>query len=162
MGKNKTLLIVSILFFCCTCCFAKQVSFQIVQHDNRCDKIAEQSYVVEDKLLNDFFEYGYIVTNSDASVSSSEDEDQNLLCTGIKEAIEGYSDYFIQVKLYYELIGGSQLVCLRRINWVITNVLTGSTVTSKSFTVEKEYLTNDELIKLTSQLGADINKSLKA
>lgn len=162
MGKNKTLLIVSILFFCCTCCFAKQVSFQIVQHDNRCDKITEQSYVVEDKLLNDFFEYGYIVTNSDAAISTSEDEDQNLLCAGIQEAIEGYSDFFIQVKLYYEIVGGSQLVCLKKINWVITNVQNGNTVTSKNFTVEKDYLTNDDLIKLTSQLGADINKSLKA
>lgn len=162
MGKIKTLFVVSILLLGSACCFARQVSFQIVQHDDRTDKVTEQSYVVEDELLNDFFEYGYIVTNSDAAISDSEEQDQALLCTGIQEAIDGYSDYFIQIKLYYEMIGGSQLVCLRKIDWVITNVVNGKTVTSKTFKIEKEYLTNDDLIRLSNQLSVDINKSLKA
>lgn len=162
MGKNKFLISALVLFMLSYCCFSKQVCFQIVQHDNRVEKVTEQSFVVEDELLKDFFEYGYIVTNSDASVSFSSDEDKILLNAGIQEAVEGCSDYFIQIKLYYESIGSSSLVSLRRIDWSVTNILNGETLNTKSLKVEKEYLTNDELIKLSSQLSDAIYKSLKA
>lgn len=162
MGKNKTLFLISVLFLSCACCFAKQVSFQIVQHDDRSEKVSEQSYVVEDKLLNDFFNYGYIVTNSSAAVSVSDLQDEALLCSGIDDAVEGSSDYFIFVKLYYERIGSSQLVCLKKIDYSITNVKNGKTITEKTMKVEKDYLTNDDLIKLANKLSVDINKSLKA
>lgn len=162
MGKNKTLFLIVVLLLSCACCFAKQVSFQIVQHDDRSEKVSEQSYVVEDKLLDEFFNYGFIVTNSAAAVSNSEAQDEALLCSGIDDAIEGSSDFFVQIKLYYERIGSSQLVCLRKIDWIITNVNSGKTVTSKTFDVEKDYLTNDDLIRLSGKLSADIYKSLKA
>lgn len=162
MGKLKTLFLMTILFCASTFCFAKQVSFQIVQHDGRMEKVTEQSYVVEDSLLSSFFDYGYIVTNSDAAVSTSEDEDAELLATGIREAVEGFSDYFVQVRLYYEVIGSSQNVCLKRIEWSITSINSSSVLVQKSFKIQKDYLTNDELQKIASEIGAEIRKSLKA
>lgn len=151
------------VFYCLTvCAYSKQVAFQIVQHDGRQEKVSEQSYVVEDTLLNSFFEYGYIVTNSAASVSTSEDDDSVLFAAGIQEAVEGFSDFFVQVRLYYESIGSSQNVCLKRIEWSITSLDSGKELVQKKFTVQKDYLTNEELQKISSEISAEIRKSLKA
>ena len=75
MGKLKRFYIVSVLLLCGTLCFANQISFQIVQHDDTLDSVSEDSMIIEDSVLNNFFEFGYIVTNSDAAVSDSTAQD---------------------------------------------------------------------------------------
>lgn len=162
MGKIKTLSLITFFFFISMTCFAKQVAFQIVQHDGTHENVSEQSFVVEDTLLNSFFEYGYIVTNSAASVSGSEEQDALLLGEGIKEALEGFSDFFVQVRLYYTVIGSSQNVCLKRIEWSITSLDNSKVLVQKAFDVQKDYLTNDELQKISTDISVEIRKSLKA
>ena len=71
MGKTRKLIIILGLMLCAQFCFAKQVSFQIIQHDDRTDKVTEQSLVIEDELMVGLFETGYIVTNSPTVVKSS-------------------------------------------------------------------------------------------
>ena len=58
--------------------------------------------IIEDSVLNNFFEYGYIVTNSDAAISESKAQDEKLYKIGQGDAFNGFSDYFIQIRLYYE------------------------------------------------------------
>ena len=103
MGKHKILIFSFLFLLGSAWCSARQVSFQIVQHDGP-SELLEESLTIEDEVMNNFFDYGYIVTNSDAQVSSSEKQDEKLFNTGIGEAIEGFSDYFIQIKLFYNSI----------------------------------------------------------
>ena len=79
MGKLKKLGILAILLISGSLCFANQISFQIVQHDESLDSVSEDSMVIEDSVLNNFFEFGYIVTNSDAAISSSAEYVSNIL-----------------------------------------------------------------------------------
>ena len=102
MGNFKRIAVFSALLLSATLCFANQISFQIVQHDDSADNVTEDSFIIEDSVLNTFFEYGYIVTNSDAAISDSESQDERLYKIGSGEAFNGFSDYFIQIKLYYE------------------------------------------------------------
>ena len=60
MGKLKRLSIIAVLLFCGSLCFANQISFQIVQHDESLDSVSEDSMVIEDSVLNNFFDYGFI------------------------------------------------------------------------------------------------------
>lgn len=162
MGKIKYFCCGILFLLCANLTYAKQVAFQIVQHDGREDAISEQSYVVEDVLLNSFFEYGYIVTNSDAAISISKEQDSSLLALGIQEALEGSSDYFVQVCLYYEMIGSAQLVTLKSIQWSITSIKTGDVISNKKYNIEKIFLTDEELQKLTNEVGVEIQKSIRA
>ena len=97
--KGKMFLI--LLLICSSCCFAKQISFQVVQSNNSFDEVTEEAFFVEDALISDFFENGYIVTNSPAAVSDSDDCEKKLWKTGAEEALNGGSDYFVQVILYF-------------------------------------------------------------
>lgn len=103
---KKLVAFISILMVA-TACFARQISVQVVQHNDAWNSVSEHSLVVEDELMNGFFDYGYIVTNSETTLSASEEEDENLLNSGFAEAYDGYSDVFVQVKLYFKKLGGN-------------------------------------------------------
>ena len=75
MGKLKRLTLILVFGLYSSLCFAKQISFQVVQHDESSKDVTEQSLVIEDEVLNKFFDYGFIVTNSDAAVSTSDSMD---------------------------------------------------------------------------------------
>ena len=100
MGNFKRVVIFSALLFSAALCFANQISFQIVQHDESVDCVSEDSMVIEDSVLNNFFEYGFIVTNSDAAISDSATQDEKLYKIGQGDAFNGFSDYFVQFYTY--------------------------------------------------------------
>ena len=165
MGKLKRSSILTVLFFCASLCFANQISFQIVQHDESKDSVSEDSMTIEDSVLNNFFEYGFIVTNSDAAISESSAQDERLYKIGQGDAFNGYSDYFIQIKLYYErtdqtLAASSDLY---EIDFSITSVKTGKMIAAKSMKdIKIDRSKKNNLVKISSDLVNEISKALKA
>ena len=165
MGKHKRLSILAVILFCTSFCFANQISFQIVQHDESLDSVSEDSMTIEDSVLNNFFEYGFIVTNSDAAISESSAQDERLYKIGQGDAFNGYSDYFIQIKLYYErtdqtLAASSDLY---EIDFSITSVKTGKMIAAKSMKdIKIDRSKKNNLVKISSDLVNEISKALKA
>lgn len=165
MGKLKRLSILAVILFCTSFCFANQISFQIVQHDESLDSVSEDSMTIEDSVLNNFFEYGFIVTNSDAAISESSAQDERLYKIGQGDAFNGYSDYFIQIKLYYErtdqtLAASSDLY---EIDFSITSVKTGKMIAAKSMKdIKIDRSKKNNLVKISSDLVNEISKALKA
>ncbi|MBP5602778.1 MAG: hypothetical protein J6X78_08625 [Treponema sp.] len=154
MGKTKHLFLILGVFLCAQACFAKQISIQIVQHDERTDKVTESSLVIEDELLNGFFETGYIITNSPTVVSQSDNDDMLLYNKALGDAYEGSSDYFVQIKLYYKN-------SLKTVDWTIASVATGRTIKESSF--ENSSTTDEKgLRKVSSQLVSEITKIIKS
>lgn len=164
MGKLKKLVILTILLCSTALCFANQISFQIVQHDESQDSVSEDSMTIEDEVLNSFFEYGYIVTNSDAAISNSANQDEKLYKIGSGDAFNGFSDYFIQIKLFYErtdqtLTASSDLY---KIDFVIASPKTGLKIAEKSIKdIKIEHGKKNNLSKISSDLVYQINKALR-
>ena len=164
MGKLKRTLILFILLCSSALCFANQISFQIVQHDDSNDCVSEDSMIIEDAVLNSFFEHGFIVTNSDAAISDSTAQDERLYKIGTGDAFNGYSDYFIQIKLFYErteqtLTASSDLY---KIDFVIASPKTGLKIAEKSIKdIKIERGKKNNLAKISSDLVNQINKALK-
>ena len=165
MGKLKRFSILAILLISGTFCFANQISFQIVQHDESLDCVSEDSMIIEDSVLNNFFEYGYIVTNSDAAISESSAQDEKLYKIGQGDAFNGYSDYFIQIKLYYQrseetLTESSDLY---EIDFSITSVKTGKKIAAKSMkNIMVDRTKKNNLVKISDELVNAISKELRA
>ena len=165
MGKLKRFSILTVLLLCSSFCFANQISFQIVQHDDSLDSVSEDSMTIEDSVLNNFFEYGYIVTNSDAAISESSAQDEKLYKIGQGDAFNGFSDYFIQIKLYYEsneqtLTTSSDLY---EISFTITSVKTGKKIADKSMkNIKIDRSKKNNLIKISDDLVNEISKALRA
>ena len=149
MGKTKKIGLIAGLLLCAQLCFARQVSFQIIQHDD-----TEQSLVIEDELLNGFFETGYIVTNSPTVVSQSDEDDVVLYNKALGDAYEGSSDYFIQIKLFYNN-------ALKQIDWSIASAATGKII--KKSSIKGSVVVDDEkgMKKISSKLISEIFDTLK-
>ena len=154
MGKTRKLLLIAGLLLCAQFCFAKQVSFQIIQHDDKTQNVTEQSLVLEDEMLNSFFETGYIVTNSPTVVSESDENDVILYNKALGDAYEGSSDYFIQVKLFYNN-------SLKQIDWSIASVATGNKIKESSITGSVTAADEKGMKKLSSKLMSEIFDILK-
>ncbi len=165
MGKLKKFYIFSVLLLCGTLCFANQISFQIVQHDETIDSVSEDSMTIEDSVLNNFFEYGFIVTNSDAAISDSTDQDERLYKIGQGDAFNGFSDYFVQIRLYYERTEQtlSQNADLYKIDFSITSIKTGKKIADKTITdIKIDRAKKNNLAKVSSDLVDEISKVLRA
>lgn len=155
MGKTKHLFLILSVFLCAQFCFAKQISIQIVQHDERTDQVTEDSLIIEDELLSGFFETGYIITNSPTVVSQSADDDVVLYNKALGDAYEGCSDFFVQVKLYYKN-------SLKTVDWKIASVSTGETIKESSLESSVAVTDDKGLKKISSQLISEISRILKS
>ncbi len=155
MGKTRKLFIIAGLLLCAQFCFAKQISFQIIQHDNRTDKVTEQSLVIEDELMMGLFETGYIVTNSPTVVSDSDSNDKVLYNKALGDAYEGFSDYFIQITLYYTN-------ALEQIDWTVASVATGNKLKESTITGNVTVADDKGMRKISSKLVSEISEFLKS
>ena len=164
MGKLKRLFILTVLLASGALCFANQISFQIVQHDESLDSVSEDSMVIEDSVLNNFFEYGFIVTNSDAAISESKAQDEKLYKIGQGDAFNGFSDYFVQIRLYYErteqtLVNTSDLY---KIDFSITSVKSGKKIADRSMkNIKIDRTKKNNLVKISADLVNEISKALR-
>ncbi len=164
MGKLKRFCILTVLLASGALCFANQISFQIVQHDDSLDSVSEDSMVIEDSVLNNFFEYGFIVTNSDAAISESQAQDEKLYKIGQGDAFNGFSDYFVQIRLYYErteqtLANTSDLY---EIDFSITSVKSGKKIADRSIkNIKVDRTKKNNLVKISSDLVNEISKALR-
>lgn len=164
MGKLKRLSILIVLLFSCAFCFANQISFQIVQHDASLDNLSEDSMVIEDSVLNTFFEFGFIVTNSDAAISESSAQDEKLFKIGQGDAFNGFSDYFVQIKLFYERTDQTQTASsdLCKIDFVVASPKTGEKLAEKSIkNIKYDRTKKNNLSDISIDLVDQINKVLK-
>lgn len=155
MGKTKKIVLILSVFLLAQVCFAKQISFQIVQHDDRTDQVTEDSLIVEDEILAGFFETGYIITNSPTVVSQSEKDDLVLYNKAMGDAYEGSSDFFIQIKLYYKN-------SLKTIDWTLASVSTGRTIKESSLESSLAFTDEKGLKNISSELVSEIAKILKS
>lgn len=165
MGNLKRLCILTVLLFGISLCFANQISFQIVQHDDSQNSVSEDSLVIEDSVLNNFFEYGFIVTNSDAAISESKAQDEKLYKIGQGDAFNGFSDYFIQINLYYERTEETMSASsdLYKIDFSITSIKTGKKIADRSMkNLKIDRTKKNNLVKVSSDLVNEISKALRA
>jgi len=160
MGNFKRSILTTVILFAASLCFAKQITLQIVQHDESTDSVLEASMVVEDELLNEFFNCGFIVTNTPASVSDSIVQDSKLFTDGIGDAYEGSSEYFVQIKLYYNLAQRTKGSDLVKVDWTLASALTGLKIEEKSMKNNSSDIKDLKL--MTANLVKEITKAIKA
>lgn len=163
MGKIKTLVFSMLFLLGGMSCFAKQLSIQVIQHDGLKEDVSDSSFIVEDEVMNGLFDKGYIVTNSPASVSNSNAEDEKIFKTGMKEASEGYSDYYVQISLFYT---GSEEVNpmttgLIKVEWSVFSVKSGKRIKTNTFKNLNKLKKEEELKSVSYDLIAELYKVVK-
>lgn len=118
---KKIFICVSLLFFT-VCVFAKDVTIQVVQHGGSPETVSETTLMLEDELLNSFFDRGHIVSNLPAVMSQSSDEDKDLIEKLFSESATGGGDYAVQVRIYLDTSNSSNpkavlLSDIKKVEW---------------------------------------------
>ena len=166
MNCIKKGLILLIGMICSSLCFAEQISFQIIQHNNSVEKVTEEALVVEDALLSTFFDKGYIVTNSEALLSNSVKNDCNLWKTGMEEAINGSSDYFVQIILHFtEKDNGSVMqknMILEKVDYSFSLTENGNIKSEGTLICNLQVCDSSDLTIISSSIIDEIVKVLNA
>ncbi len=121
--------------------FCGSLSFQIVQHNDSLSDVCKSALIIEDEILNYFFDAGYIVTNVPAAMSSSAVQDEKLWQSGCNEAAGGSFDQFVQIHLYFNSSESKPervaLGSIDRVSWKVGSVMNGNIVVEGSRDVEK-------------------------
>ena len=157
MGNFKKHFIFVFFMICGFCCYAGQISIQVVQHDKIQKNLSENSLVIEDELLTGFFENGYIVTNSPAVTSTSKGTDEKCFSVGMNEAYNGCADFFVQIKLFYT----GEKSELKKVDWSLYSVNTGKKIeanTIKDFVLDENNETDLHIVSL--QLISKIKEAI--
>ena len=115
--------------------WARPVSFGLLQHDFSSTEVRSSTYIMENSLLDYFFDRGYVVTNEPAFVSSGEADDQKFLKTSLEDLREGGAEYFFLLSLNYDTQNsanpeGDLLSNLSSVDWKLYKVLDGLLVDS--------------------------------
>lgn len=126
---------------CGVCLWATDISFQVVQHNEVLDTVCEQTLVIEDQILDYFFNLGDIVTNEPAVAAVPEDA-ENLWKTAYAFAVTGGAEYFVELRLFYKSSASRDpaylsLNDLERVHWTIADVKTGKKIADVKAKVRK-------------------------
>ena len=96
------------LFFFVFCANAKSFSLQLVQKNTPGDDVFDSSYVVEQTIMDYFFERGMIVTNGAVLVSKNDAaDDKTKIRRSMLDAKIGSMDLFVRLDLNYSVLESS-------------------------------------------------------
>ena len=152
MGIKKFFMFLMTAICFCTASFARQISVQILQQDSAIEEISEKSYDIETFVL-------------DASMFSSDDEALALWKSGLGEALNGSSDYFVQIEVFYisdESVRKAESK-IEKIVWKLATVKTGLVINSATLS-DIKYQPNgqEDLSAIAANLVKNINSAIKA
>ena len=131
MGK-KTLCTAAALIICMSGLSARELAFHVVQHNGSLETVSEQTLMIEDIVLDYFFNRGDIVTNEPAEAVKA-DGDAASYKKAFSDAADGGAAYFIQLRLYYVAETSSDpasiaLSNIDHVTWTVTEVQSGKKI----------------------------------
>lgn len=138
---KKISLVLCAAIFGTVCSWATELSFQVIQHNDALDTVSEQTLVIEDQILDYFFNLGDIVTNEPALAAVTEDA-EGLRKTAYAIAAAGGAEYFIQLRLFYsgkrsKDPANISLKNLVHVQWTITDAANGKKIADVKTKVRK-------------------------
>ncbi|MEE1213277.1 MAG: hypothetical protein UHO11_12410 [Treponema sp.] len=152
---------------CISGSFGRSLSFQVVQHNDSLNEVCSSALVIEDEILNFFYDAGYIVTNVPAAVSKSEEQDVSFYQKGFNDASDGSFDDFVLIKLYFT---GSEdenkkvsLGNMQKLSWKVVSTKNGTVLEEGCTGVEKEVLADNEknVREFASEFAVHLNNVLR-
>lgn len=136
----KRFAITLIFAFSVFCAQAKTFSLQVVQKNTPGDQIFDSSFVVEQTILDHFFDRGMIVSNNSILVSKDDEMQEKLdVRRSMMEARVGCMDLFIKLDLNYSVLDSANptailLSNIKSADIEIVSLQDNSTISSGKFT----------------------------
>lgn len=123
-----------LLIFAAINAFSMSFSLQVIQRDTPTEDVIESSYLVEQTVLDYFFDRGCIVSSNAIIVSKNDEaDDKNALRHSFVEAKVGCMDLIIHLNLYFNIKESTNpeavlLSNLKGASWEIVSLETGKRI----------------------------------
>lgn len=157
---KKTMLL--LLFAITGFAYASSYSLQIIQHDEMSGKVNPLSYIVEDGIMEYFFNSGNVISNTPAVAVKNASEDESVIDKAIMSALDGYCNVMIAVTLEYSsnerFTDNADFSDLIEMDWFVMDLTTEKKIADGSVKNNSKNIsdTKKSILKLTNTLSKDI------
>lgn len=132
---KKYHVLVALLAGMCVYAHASVVSIQVLQHDTLDKNLHSTSYLIEDTLMDYFFDAGCIASSMPAAISPDSKSDAKFENEALLGAEEGFCNYLIVVYADYDTSesrnpAADLLSNIASVSWKVINVRDGETISS--------------------------------
>ncbi len=164
------LLCIKIIMIVCICsgvfAASPSVVVQMAQHDEDRDSLRETTFILENGVLDVFFDAGYVVSSLPTSVNKDIAE---ILKDTTKIARAGYMNYVVYINVYFRDYDGSKdetitLDDIESVDWKVVHTKDMSVLgEGKTVKTEKMPGENDLLAmrRFSNELGAQIQREFE-
>ncbi len=110
------------------------------------------------------FENGFIVTNSPSVSSESDEQDSSLFNSALGDALDGFSDFFVQMKVYYFPRTGtlSDNAEIESIEWSVSNTNDGKKIAGKKIANIQKINKSNDTILVAGKVISEIISAIKS
>ena len=149
---------------------AASMSVQIMQNFEDQQGQASISYLIEQAVIDYFFEAGHIVSSAPVYVLSSDRKDQIALKNTLRETSDGGMEYLITVTVHYsvdkELKDSASLLLqyIKSVDWAVYAAKSGQKLASGSGspgTITPANNNEKGIVKFSGRLAAQISAGLQ-
>lgn len=162
--KNIIFILISSL---CSFASAKSFSLQIIQKNGSENIVYETSYVIEQAILDYFFENMYIVSNNPIIIQKKGQDITNDLQKAFDAAQEGLLDYLIETEIFYNISDSTNpesanLQNIDKVEWRLISTDTKKTLSKGNLIPESKFKNNaNGLVYFTNELAENIKKQIE-
>lgn len=152
------------------CVFGLSLSVQVVQNVGDEEEPSLISSLIEQSVIDYFFESGHIVSSSPVYVLSTDDKNKKALKAALRDTQDGGLDYLVTITVDYavekELKKSAALLLqyIQSASWKVYAASTGKELASGSGRPSAISNANNNekgIIKFSSQLASQINAGLQ-
>ncbi len=170
MKNFKKIIIAAVLSAVSIVAFhAQSIEIQIIQHDNSQKNIRKPTEIIENTIMDNFFNDGRIITNAPIAAEFNNQMDSRIVKSAVKEASGGMCQYLIVLTIDYKKNAAlnpatENLDLMDKIGWKLIDTQSGKEIASKNYKINKVSKANnsaDGIKLLADELFSDILKSLK-
>ncbi len=148
---------------------ASSLSIQVVQQYDAQKEPCAISYLIEQSVIDFFFDAGHVVSNSPVRVVEDATKDTAALKTALKDTLEGGMDYLVSITVHYavdhELADSDPMLLqyIKNVDWTIYSSASGRALISGT---RKPSLTNSNnneqgIVGFSSLLASQISAGLQ-
>ncbi|MCR5612091.1 hypothetical protein [Treponema sp.] len=147
---------------------AKSFSLQIIQKNGSENVVYNASVMLEQTIMDYFYEHAYIVSNSPVIIQKKGQNIDSELQKSFDEAQEGSLDYIIEAFVYFNLSDSNNpeealLSNIDKIEWKVVSLYDRSTIASGNAVPGKKYRNDDDgLFYFANELAEHIKKAIES
>lgn len=145
---------------------AKSFSLQVIQKNGSETVVFDASYLIEQTIMDYFFENSYIVSNSPVIIQKKDSNIKVELQKTFDSAQEGSLDFVIETVVFYNLSDSNnseeaQLNNIDKIEWKVV-LLSDKNVIASGNCVPKNYRNDEDgLISFSYEIAKNIKKEIE-